>query len=963
MKNKVSPTVKGSLLLLLSVIFSLTSSFSQSPDKFSYQAVVRNSGGTLVQNSSVGFRISLLQSTSGGTVVYSETHTASTNANGLASLEIGSGSVLSGDFSAIDWSAGPYFLKTETDPGGGSSYTISGTTQLLSVPYAIHSKKAGELDGNITSSQVSDFQTSVTNNTAVLANTSKISYPVADASKLAGIEAGAEVNVNADWNAAGGDAEILNKPSIPTSTSQLTNDSGFLTTISETDPLYSTSQAANITASDITDLSNLSGVNTGDQDLSALATITSLTTGLDLKVDKVTGKGLSSEDYTSVEKTKLSAIAEGAEVNVNVDWNAGSGDALILNKPVIPTTTSQLTNNSGFLTSYTETDPLFSASQAANITAADITDLSNLSGVNTGDQDLSSLATIIALTTGLDTKVDKITGKGLSEEDFTTAEKTKLSGIATGAEINVNADWNAGSGDAQILNKPALATVATTGSYADLINLPVIDGSETKVSSGTNVTVTGSGTNASPYVVNAAGSSGWSLTGNSGTSAATNFIGTINEEALNIRVYNQPVLHFSTDKKFGFNTTTPSQLLHIKDIEIPANALDDDMDGNVDESGDQLVFTNYGRLGINTTAPEANLHVSGTVKITDGTQGAGKVLTSDANGMATWQAAGGGISGSGTLNYIPKFTTGTNIANSQIFDDGTNVGIGTSSPTEKLTISGILRFNLADAVGSATEIQSRIPTGGRITAAIRFENGPTWGDDGNIIFKTALGGSNAIEVMRIRMNGNVGIGTAAPGAKLEVAGNVKITDGTQGAGKVLTSDANGMASWQAAGGGGSHYIGESYGGGIVFYVYDNGQHGLIAATTDQSGDIRWYGGTNTNTRARADGVGAGKTNTAIIISDQGPVDGNNFAATKCIEYSVTADGVTYGDWYLPSKHELNLLYLQIAVVGNFNTSADYWSSTEASSTHAWKQWFSSGVQGTGTKTGISYGYVRAIRAF
>ena len=157
-----------------------------------------------------------------------------------------------------------------------------------------------------------------------------------------------------------------------------------------------------------------------------------------------------------------------------------------------------------------------------------------------------------------------------------------------------------------------------------------------------------------------------------------------------------------------------------------------------------------------------------------------------------------------------------------------------------------------------------------------------------------------------------------------------------------------------------HYIGESYGGGKVFYVYDNGQHGLIAATADQSPGIRWYGGSYANTRARADGVGAGKANTAIIIANQGPVDGNAFAATVCNEYSVTVDGVTYGDWYLPSKYELNLLYLQKNVVGGFANSS-YWSSTEANSAIAWYQYFVNGNQHDFNKP-TTY-YVRAVRAF
>lgn len=158
-----------------------------------------------------------------------------------------------------------------------------------------------------------------------------------------------------------------------------------------------------------------------------------------------------------------------------------------------------------------------------------------------------------------------------------------------------------------------------------------------------------------------------------------------------------------------------------------------------------------------------------------------------------------------------------------------------------------------------------------------------------------------------------------------------------------------------------HFIGESYGGGIVFYVYDNGQHGLIAATADYSTDIRWYGGTSTNTRARADGVGAGLKNTAIIIADQGPVDGNPFAATVCNEYSVTVAGITYGDWYLPSKHELNLLYLKKTVVGGFSSDS-YWSSSEFDNYNVWYQaFFNNGVQASGGKFTVSR--VRAVRAF
>ena len=107
-------------------------------------------------------------------------------------------------------------------------------------------------------------------------------------------------------------------------------------------------------------------------------------------------------------------------------------------------------------------------------------------------------------------------------------------------------------------------------------------------------------------------------------------------------------------------------------------------------------------------------------------------------------------------------------------------------------------------------------------------------------------------------------------------------------------------------------------------------------------------------------IAAGLKNTAIIIANQGPIDGNAFAATVCNEYSVTVGGVTYGDWYLPSKYELNLLYLQKTVVGGF-ASADYLSSSESGTNYVWIQDFDGGYQVNGNKSYLFS--VRAVRAF
>ncbi|AUC84293.1 hypothetical protein CW731_02810 [Polaribacter sp. ALD11] len=127
----------------------------------SYQAVVRDASNTLVSTQAVGMQISILQ---GSTPVYVEAQTPTTNANGLVSLEIGTGTLLSGDFTTINWANDAYFIKTETDPTGGTNYTITVTTQLMSVPYALHAKTAESITGTINYTETdSVFRASIAN--------------------------------------------------------------------------------------------------------------------------------------------------------------------------------------------------------------------------------------------------------------------------------------------------------------------------------------------------------------------------------------------------------------------------------------------------------------------------------------------------------------------------------------------------------------------------------------------------------------------------------------------------------------------------------------------------------------------------------------------------------------------------------------------------------------------------------
>ncbi len=130
---------KATCIMLWAFLLLTVNVFSQAPQKFNYQAVVRDDVGNIVEDQAVSIKISILEGSVGGTVVYSETHSPTTSSLGLVTLEIGGGTT-SDDFTAIDWGSNTYFMKVEMDATGGTTYTEMGTSQILSVPYALHAK-------------------------------------------------------------------------------------------------------------------------------------------------------------------------------------------------------------------------------------------------------------------------------------------------------------------------------------------------------------------------------------------------------------------------------------------------------------------------------------------------------------------------------------------------------------------------------------------------------------------------------------------------------------------------------------------------------------------------------------------------------------------------------------------------------------------------------------------------------
>ena len=132
--------MKKALLTLVLLIITGVVVYGQTPEKINYQAVARSSGGAILNNQNVSLQISILETSSSGNIVYSEIHTLITNQYGLINFEIGSGTPVSGSFSGINWGADDHFLQVELDETGGSNYQLMGTSQLISVPYALHAK-------------------------------------------------------------------------------------------------------------------------------------------------------------------------------------------------------------------------------------------------------------------------------------------------------------------------------------------------------------------------------------------------------------------------------------------------------------------------------------------------------------------------------------------------------------------------------------------------------------------------------------------------------------------------------------------------------------------------------------------------------------------------------------------------------------------------------------------------------
>ncbi len=493
--------MKTTITSLIFVIVTLCT-FAQTPQSFNYQAVLRDASGNILANQNIEIQVDILQGSASGSAILSETHSTTTNNFGLVNLTVGS--ISSTDLSNIDWTDGPFFIQISVDG------TIMGTSQLLSVPFAMHAI-------TVENDAVEDDDADPENEIQVL-------------------------SINAD--------------------TIFLSSGGFVVLPPETDPAFTAwdkSSGISISESQISDIQHFNG-------------------------DSITGN---------------ETAFEGWDKNANDDF-----------------------------TTEDETDPVFSSSLAAAITAEDT---ARWASNNYTQNELQKL---------------KLENQQLSISDGNTIDLSDAYYIADSSATNELQDIS--------LNGTQLSI--SKGSTVDLAE--VQDGDKQRLSLG---------------------------------------ISNQHEIRLNISNANFVEMPFVKDGVSKYNWNEAENYV-----------------AKWGQYGAMVKSTIYdnGNIGIGTEAPGAKLEITGQIKITGGEPGDGKVLTSDASGLASWKIESDPQVGANTENYLPKWD-GSKLISGTVYD-----------------------------------------------------------------------------------NGNIGIGTNTPGAKLEVAGQVKITGGEPGADKILVSDASGLASWK-----------------------------------------------------------------------------------------------------------------------------------------------------------------------
>ena len=1015
---------KNIILIALLLCISASQSIAQNSNGIFFQAVARDNFSNPAKDRNIYVESSIIQTTVNGTKVLIELHKTRTDAMGVFNITIGNGQRTGGSSSSIttiDWSKGPFYLNLKiaiTPFSASDSWDYSkelvdiGTTSFGAVPFAFYSASSAKVSDKLDATDTTKMLAVYAKAMAVQSLATDVSTKLTATDTLTMLAPYAKAAYTIDSNFFRSQlATKLNFTDTINYTKQKYTDSAFSKKLNIADSSsYVTPSKLTANLFDQTPLTN------------AIATKLNITDTINYTKQKYTDSAFSkklniADSSNYVTPTKLAAnlfdqtpLKNAIATKLNIadssqyvtptklasyyTSSAGSGTTIdtasLSNRINLKASTSDVTNAIALNTSTiaTNTNAITAnttaiAAEATTARAAELV-LTNTLSSNTASIS-SNTVSITANTADIITNRANITTNTSSIATNATAITANTSAINTNTSAIVAEATTARAAELALTNTLSSNTVSitantsiiATNTSAITANANAITANTTNISSNT-VSITA---NTADIITNRTNITTNTSAITANANAITTNITAIAAEATTARAAELALTNNinsntanTTSNTSAIAANTASILTNSSDIELRAPIISPTFTGTptapTAASGintTQLAttaFVNNATSNINASS------ISGTVALSQGGTGQTTIAgIKSVLGLASSKVAIGADAGLTTQSSgASAFGGGAGQTNQGAY----SVAIGyVAGQTNQGTLSVAVGNNAAQsgqgsqsvaigyAAGQNSQGANAVAIGGFSTSS--FTNSIAIG------YKATTTAANTIQ---LGGDGVIAGSTAITNVKTTgtlTAGTVTYPNTHNStAGQLLSINASGTAAWTtpASSGGGTHAIGEVYGGGIVFYVWDGGAHGLIASTDNLTGKFWGADGTlvSSTIYPLRDGIGAGRNNTERIIQNIKSSDNifksdyTLYAAYVCLTYQ----GGNYGDWYLPSKYELNLLYLQKSVIGW--VSGNYWSSNDYATRDAYYLDFSTGLFVGMTKNYQGNG-VRPIRSF
>ena len=986
MKIQQFTTLKKILIALLLCI-SASQSIAQNSNGIFFQAVARDNFSNPAKDRNIYVESSIIQTTVNGTKVLIELHKTRTDAMGVFNITIGNGQRRGGSstsIATIDWSNGPFYLNLKiaiTPFSASDSWDYSkelvdiGTTSFGAVPFAFYSassaKVSDKLDATDTTkmlavyakamavqSLATDVSTKLTaaDTLTMLAPYAKAAYTID--SNFFRSQLATKLNITDTINYTKQkytDSAFSKKLNIADSSSYVTptkltanlfdptllkNEIAIKLNIADSTKYvtptklasYYTSSSGSGTTIDTASLSNRINLKASTSDLTNAIALNTSTIATNTNAITANTTAIAAEATTA----RAAEIALRNSVSSNTANITSNTADIITNRANITTNTSGIATNTTAITANANAINANTSSIATNTTAI----TANTSAI--AAEATTSRAAELVLTNNVNSNTANISSN-------TASITTNTSGITTNTTA-ITAIANSISA-----NTTAIAAEATTARAAELVLTNSVSSNTINIISNTaSITTNTSGiaTNTTAITANANAITAitTAITAEATTARAAELVLTNNVSLITTN---------TTSNTSAIAANTASILTNSSDIELKAPIISPTFSGTPTAptaaagiNTTQLATTAFVN---NATSNISASSISGTVALSKGGTGqttiagiqsalglAGTKVAIGATSGVTSQGSGAVAVGNGTGNNNQG---GNSVAIGYVagayYQGASSIAIGVNAAQ---TSQGANAVAIGDVAGQNNQGANSVAIGSNAGQTSQGANSVAIGGYSTSSFTNSIAigykaKTTAANTIQLGGDGVIAGSTAITNVKTTgtlTAGTVTYPNAHNSiAGQLLSINATGTAAWATpASSGGTHAIGEVYGGGIIVFTWDGGTHGLIAAISDL-GKAKWNDASVT--MARANGIGAGLKNTTLIIANLGYNAGASYAAKMCNEYSVdvTVDGktITYGDWYLPSLFELSQFILNKSYFTGLPTPTYYyWSSNEWTNT-------------------------------